>query len=236
MKLLDMQGVWKLYGDKTALSDVTLSVEEGEIVGLLGLNGAGKSTLMKIVAGLVPLSKGTAAVSGIDVERDHVGAATLVGAMIESPAFHLELTGWQNMQLAGIIRPGVTKQDMLTAIETVGLEDKFGYAVKKYSIGMKQRLHFAQAILGHPRLLLLDEPLSGIDPVAAKRIRDAIVAFAARGGAAIVSSHVLAEIEHFCTRIVIIDLGQIVLDRPREGIENLETTFLAAVTGGGKAQ
>ncbi|MFA5007502.1 MAG: ABC transporter ATP-binding protein [Candidatus Izemoplasmatales bacterium] len=236
MNLLELKDVWKLYGEKTALSEVTLSIEEGEIVGLLGLNGAGKSTLMKIVAGLAPLSRGSARVGGFDVEQEHGRAARLVGAMIETPAFHQELTGWQNMILTGLVIPDVSKKDMLAAIETVGLEDQFGFAVKKYSVGMKQRLHFARAILGHPRLLLLDEPLSGIDPIAAKRIRDAIIAFAASGGAAVVSSHVLAEIEHFCTRIVIIDRGQIVLDRPRAEVENLEALFLDVVTGGGKAQ
>lgn len=236
MSLLEMNGVWKLYGETPALKEVNLMVNQGEIVGLLGLNGAGKSTMMKLIAGLAPISKGTIRVDGIDVVEDHVKAAAMIGAMIEDPAFHPELTGWQNIQLAGLLRAGVTKREMLDAIETVGLEDRFGYAVKKFSIGMKQRLHFALAMLGSPRLLLLDEPLSGIDPVAAKKIRDAILAVAKRGNAVVVSSHVLAEIEHFCTRIVIIDKGEIVLDRPREGIESLEEVFLECVSKGGKAQ
>lgn len=236
MSLLQCDGVYKLYGEKPALQDVSFAIEAGEIVGLLGLNGAGKSTLMKLISGMAPLSRGSIRLGGFSVETDHVKAALLVGAMIESPAFHFELTGWQNLKLLGLIRPGVTPKSMLDAVETVGLDDSVGYAVKKFSIGMKQRLHFAQALMGDSKLLLLDEPLSGIDPIAAKKIRDAILAYASKGGAVIVSSHVLAEIEHFCTRIIIIDHGQIVLDRNRSEIDHLEDVFIDVVSKGGKAQ
>jgi ABC-2 type transport system ATP-binding protein len=236
MSLLRCDGVYKLYGEKPALQDVSFTLEEGEIVGLLGLNGAGKSTLMKLISGMAPPSKGSIQLGGYNVETEHVKAAQLVGAMIESPAFHMELTGWQNLKLLGLIRPSVTPKSMFDAVETVGLDESVGYAVKKFSIGMKQRLHFAQALMGDSRLLLLDEPLSGIDPIAAKKIRDAILAYASKGGAVIVSSHVLAEIEHFCSRIIIIDHGQIVLDRMRKEIENLEAVFIDVVSKGGKAQ
>lgn len=236
MSLLQCDGVYKLYGEKPALQDVSFSLEEGEIVGLLGLNGAGKSTLMKLISGMAPLSKGSIRLDGFSVETDHVKTAQRIGAMIESPAFHLELTGWQNLKLLGKVRPNVTPKSMFDAVETVGLDESVGYAVKKFSIGMKQRLHFAQALMGDSKLLLLDEPLSGIDPIAAKKIRDAILVYASKGRAVIVSSHVLAEIEHFCSRIIIIDHGQIVLDRKRSEIENLEAVFIEVVSKGGKAQ
>ncbi len=236
MAILEMKHVWKAYDTKVALEDVSFSLEAGEICGLLGMNGAGKSTLMKIVASLSRPTTGTIAVGGIDVTRDYVATNAMIGAMIEAPSFHPELTGDQNLMASAILRPGVTKAQIFAAVETVGLNDMAGIAVKKYSLGMKQRLHFAHAVMAKPKLLLLDEPLSGIDPVAAKRMRNAIHALAAEGAAILVSSHVLREIEHLCPRVCILDRGRIVFDGPIAADTDLEALFLSLVEEGGQAQ
>lgn len=219
--VLEVCGVCKSFGSRPVLRDVGFTVESGEILGFIGPNGAGKTTAIKVILGLLHPDAGYVRIFGSDIQKDPVKALAGVGAIIESPELYTYMSGYDNlMQYARIY--GLSKEFALEAARTVGLEDRIKDKVSKYSLGMRQRLGVAQAIMHKPGLLILDEPTNGLDPNGIIELRATLKNLAARGAAVLVSSHQLSELEHICTSVCIIENGVIVSRRALGGDASAE--------------
>ena len=207
--VLEVKNICKSFGKREILKNVSFSVDKGEIVGFIGPNGAGKTTAIKVILGLLKADGGSVAIEGHDIVKEHDKALASVGAIIESPELYPYMTGKQNlMQFARI--SGIDEKRVDEVAEIVGLGNRINDKVGRYSLGMRQRLGVAQAILHDPRLLILDEPTNGLDPSGIKDLRDMLKNLAASGVAVLVSSHLLSELEQFCTSAVIIEQGVII--------------------------
>lgn len=206
--------ITKRYGASKALDDVSFRVEPGRVTGFLGPNGAGKSTLMKILLGLASADGGTATIGGAPYRRLDDPLAT-VGALIESDAFHPSRSGRSHLRIVAEAA-GVDRRRVDEVLETVDLEGAAGRHVGGYSMGMRQRLGLAAALLGDPDVLVLDEPSNGLDPQGIRWLRDLLKARAADGGTVFVSSHLLAEMELLADEIVVINRGRLVTTGPIE--------------------
>lgn len=190
----------------TALSSVTLQIPAGQIHGLVGRNGAGKTTFMKCLTNLTRPTGGGVQVFGRDVAS---GGARSVGALIEAPAFYPYLSGRRNLELlAGYF--GVPRSECARLLALVGLAERASDKVARYSLGMKQRLGVAISLLGNPRLLILDEPVNGLDPQAIAQMRDLLRSLRAAGTTVLLSSHLLTEVEQLCDAVSILDAGRLV--------------------------
>ena len=209
--LVEAVAVRKSYGDRRALCDVDLTVRRGQLHGLLGPNGAGKTTLLRILLGLVRRDGGTVRLLGRDLERAPVRLADGVAGLIETPAFYPYLSAWDNLALLARLddggRCGRVKR-IACALEESGLGAHADVAVGTYSAGMRQRLGVAAALLRLPRLLLLDEPTSSLDPAGARDVRAIAQRFARNGAAVVFSSHDMTEVEDLCTAVTIINGGR----------------------------
>lgn len=214
----------KHYGHRAALDRLSFSVPRGVVTGFVGPNGAGKSTTMRALLGLVRLTGGRAEVLGHPVSRP---AAFLgrVGALVEAPAAYRALSGRRNLEIVATLK-GVRRQRVADVLEQVGLADRGSDRVKAYSLGMRQRLAIAAALLPEPELLMLDEPVNGLDPEGIHEMRDMLRGLAGAGTAVFISSHLLSEVEQICDWLVIIRGGHEVyigpirnlLDMSREGL------------------
>jgi ABC-2 type transport system ATP-binding protein len=197
-------------GGYRAVDDISFAVERGQVVGLLGPNGAGKTTTLRVLVGLITPTSGTVHVFGEPVAP---GAPVLarLGAFIEGPGFLPHLSGRENLRLywAATGRPG-DEADFDTALEIAGLGSSIDRRVKSYSHGMKQRLGIAQAMLGLPELLVLDEPTNGLDPPQIAEMREVMKRYAQTGRTVVVSSHLLAEVEQTCTHVVVMHKGKVI--------------------------
>jgi ABC-2 type transport system ATP-binding protein len=207
---IELRGLTKRFGDVQAVDGLDLTVQEGAILGLLGPNGAGKTTTLRILTGLVHPTSGEARLLG---ERVVPGAGALrrVGSLIESPGFVPFRSGMDNLELfwtAGGRPPA--EADFDGALEVADLGDAIHRKVKTYSHGMRQRLGIAQALLGRPELLLLDEPTTGLDPHQMREMRELVRAVAAMGKTVLLSSHLLGEVEQVCSHAAIVDRGRVV--------------------------
>ena len=212
MSVLQVSNVSKAFKGRLVLNDVTFSVDSGEILGFIGPNGAGKTTAIKVILGLLRADSGKVSIFGRDVEKEHTLALKSVGAIIESPELYSYLSGYDNlMQYARIY--GIGEDRVLECAETVGLRDRIKDKVSKYSLGMRQRLGVAQAIMHKPGLLILDEPTNGLDPNGILDLRATLRSVAAEGTAVLVSSHLLSELEHICNSVCIIERGVVVSRR-----------------------
>ena len=204
----------------TALDDVSLTVNKGEIFGLLGPNGAGKSTLIKVVTGIVVPDKGSVSLNGTDLKTDKVGFMSQVGAQIETPVFFNKRSGWWNLCYLADLQGGLPQQRLRDIVELVGLTDRINTRVGTYSMGMRQRLGLAQAIMHKPSLLILDEPINGLDPDGIAQIRDLILRLRNEYGTTVLfSSHILGEMQVLCDRVAFIAGGRVVAVKTREEIE-----------------
>ncbi len=207
---LYIEAAGKKIGRRQILENITLNVHEGEIYGLIGPNGAGKTTLIRMICGLMKHSEGEIRIMNHDIKNSFRKAIRELGAVIENPAFYLDLTGWQNLWLVANLYKGITKERILEVVELVKLEDSIHDKVETYSLGMKQRLGIAQAILHKPRLLILDEPTNGLDPSGIHDLREHLLRLAREEGTAIfLSTHLLSEVEMLCDRIAIMKDGRI---------------------------
>jgi ABC-2 type transport system ATP-binding protein len=218
--------ITRRFGSRFAVISLSLAVRVGEIYGFLGPNGAGKTTAIRCILGLIAPNSGSVSIFG---ESDPVLRRIGVGAMVETPAFHEFLTGHENLALSaayGDIEPG----SIGAALAAVGLADRGHERVSTYSLGMRQRLGLARAILGRPRLLILDEPTNGMDPRGMRDVRELLVGLAASGTTVLLSSHLLAEVSQLCTRVGILDQGVLVHESVVD--DDLEGVYLS-VTGGG---
>jgi ABC-2 type transport system ATP-binding protein len=206
----------KRFGQVTAVQDVSLTVRAGTVYGLLGPNGAGKTTTMRLLVGLVRPDAGSVLLLGRPVSS-RVGIGRAVGAMIERPSFYPYLSGFDNLQLFATAKGMGTptlKDSLRATLRQVGLDDARDRKVGGYSTGMRQRLAIALALIGSPSLLLLDEPVNGLDPEGVADIRDLIREMSAGGGTILLSSHLLAEIELLCHEVGIISEGRLLRSGP----------------------
>jgi ABC-2 type transport system ATP-binding protein len=205
----------KTYGRLTAVDGVDLEVREGDRYGLLGPNGSGKTTLVRMLLGLVFATRGEIEVLGRPVPRKVKEVLVSVGAMVEGPGAYPHLSGRTNLRLLDAAGPGGARRDrngrVDDALAQVGLSGVDRRPVRAYSLGMRQRLGLAAALLRKPRLLILDEPTNGLDPRGIREIRDLLTELNAGGTTVFLSSHLLAEIEAFCTRVGVMDRGRLVL-------------------------
>jgi ABC-2 type transport system ATP-binding protein len=209
--MLTVTGLYKSFGGKPALHDVSFEVKRGEIHGLLGHNGAGKSTTLGIILGMVAPDRGEARIGGVSVQEDHAGALAQVGAIFESPAFYDYLSGWENLRILGGFSGRFDERSVREVVERVGLTKRIKSKVGSYSHGMRQRLALAQALLPEPQVLLLDEPTDGLDPEGIKWFRDFILDLRRdRGMTVLFNSHLLAEVEQMCDRVTILREGRLV--------------------------
>lgn len=240
MNIIETQNLTKSYAGFTAVSGINLHVPKGTVYGFLGPNGAGKSTTMKMLLGLTKPTGGSFTIDGKQYPENRVEILKEVGSFIEAPAFYGNLTGEENLDIVRIIL-GLPKASVSDALEIVGLAQHGKKQSKKYSLGMKQRLGLASALIGKPPILILDEPTNGLDPVGIHEIRTLIRSLPQQFACTVfVSSHLLSEIELMADNIAILNHGRLLfegtLDKLKEdaalqgySTENLENTFLALI-------
>lgn len=210
-KVLECHDLHKKFGKKEILKGISLEANEGDILGFIGPNGAGKTTTIKLILGLQSITSGSVKINGYDIQKDFTNAIKKVGTIVENPDLYMYMSGYENLKMISNLYTGVTKERIDEVIKLVGLENRIKDKVSKYSLGMRQRLGIAQAILHKPNLLVLDEPTNGLDPEGIKQIKDLIVKLAKEENMAVlISSHNLLELESFCTKVTIIKNGEIV--------------------------
>ncbi len=207
--VLSAEHVKKKIGKRWIIKDVTFTVRAGEIFGFLGPNGAGKTTTIRMLVDLIRPTEGKITICGYDVNREPEKALAYVGSIVENPEMYPYLTGWENLQHFARMQPGVDERRIQEVTEIVRLDERIHDKVSKYSLGMRQRLGIAQALLGRPRLLILDEPTNGLDPKGIRDMRLFIRELAAQGMAVFVSSHLLSEIQLLCDRVAIVGSGRV---------------------------
>ncbi len=224
---LSVSGLTKRYGDRTAVDNLDIELPSGVVAGFVGPNGAGKTTTMAMLLGLVRPSSGTGSVLGRSIAEP---AAYLprVGALIETPAFYPALTGAQNLRVFATVGGHDTTQ-IPGLLDTVGLGDRAHDRYRGYSLGMKQRLGIAAALLGDPDLLILDEPANGLDPQGVREMRSLIAGLAGTGRTVLVSSHDLSELEQVCDWMVLIDTGRSLYQGPTHDLLHGAARGLAVV-------
>jgi len=212
--LICVRGLTKRYGNKLALDDASFVIEEGEVVGLLGLNGAGKSTTMNILTGYVSATGGTVTIGGYDIAAQPRQAKRITGYLPEQPAFYPEMKVWDHLDfICGLkgVASAKRKEHIDGLCRLVGLEDMRGRMVRNLSKGYRQRLGFAQALVGDPKVIILDEPTVGLDPSQIIEIRR-LIKDSGQRSTVIVSSHILSEIQAVCGRVIMLQKGRIVAD------------------------
>ena len=211
MKILECKNLKKKFGKKEIIKGVSFNIEEQDILGFIGPNGAGKTTTIKLILGLQGIDEGTVSINGYDIEKDFVKAIEKVGTIVESPDTYMYLSGRQNLELVSKMYKNITKERIEEVIELVGLSNRINDKVSKYSLGMRQRLGIAQAIIHKPNLLILDEPTNGLDPEGIIELRSLLKKLAKEEKMAIlISSHNLLELESFCSKVCIIQNGEII--------------------------
>lgn len=217
---IEIDGLSKHFGEFTAVDNLTVEVESGGVVGFLGPNGAGKSTTIRMLLSLIAPTEGTARVLGHSI-TDPTSYMHRVGALIESPAFYPKLSGLDNLRTLAVLM-GAPRSRIDHVLELVGLDERGGDKVGAYSLGMKQRLAIAAALLRDPDLIILDEPTNGLDPAGIVEVRELLIRLGREGKTIFVSSHLLAEIQAACDRLVVIKRGALVFDGPMNQL--LETS------------
>ena len=220
--MVKVEHLVKFYGEKEVLSDVSFSIREGEVVGLLGLNGAGKSTTMNILTGYLSATSGSVSIDGHDILADANGAKRSIGYLPELFAFYPEMRVNEYLSfccdLKGVTRNKKEREEHLSAIcERVGLAQVRGRMIRNLSKGYKQRVGFAQALVGNPKVLILDEPTVGLDPSQIIEIRE-LIRSAGKSSTVIVSSHILSEIQAICDRVIVIHGGRVAADDTPESL------------------
>ena len=211
---VETHGLTKRFGDNVAVDDVELLVPRGCAFGYLGPNGAGKTTLIRVLLGLTRADSGTMSLLGYAVPRQRDRALARVGAIVDEPRFHGHLTGRQNLQILAAAREPAAKGRIESALERVGILHRANDKVSKYSMGMRQRLGVAACLLGDPQLLILDEPMNGLDPAGMLDMRDMILSLVAEGRTVVLSSHLLDEVERTCDAVAIVDRGKVIRQGP----------------------
>ncbi|HHJ7395489.1 TPA: lantibiotic protection ABC transporter ATP-binding protein, partial [Streptococcus pyogenes] len=216
-----IQNLKKSYGKRTILNNVNMNIPKGKVYALIGPNGAGKSTIMKILTGLVSKTSGSIIFEGREWSRRDLRK---IGSIIEEPPLYKNLSAYDNMKVVTTML-GVSESTILPLLNKVGLGNIDKRPVKQFSLGMKQRLGIAISLINSPKLLILDEPTNGLDPIGIQELREIIESFKSEGMTIMISSHILSEVEHLADFIGFIYEGKIVLEKEYDGSENLEELF-----------
>jgi ABC-2 type transport system ATP-binding protein len=211
---IETHGLSKRFGNRTAVADVDLAVPKGLAFGLLGHNGAGKTTLIRLLLGLIQPDSGTIAIAGHRLPEHRRQVLAGVGAIIEEPHFHGHLTGRENLRIVAAVRGAHAAARIEPALARVGLLERGGDRVRSYSQGMRQRLGIARCLLADPQLVVLDEPMNGLDPGGILQLRQLVAELVAEGRTVVVSSHLLGEIEKICHAVAVVDQGRLVWQGP----------------------
>lgn len=233
-KVLEVKNVSKSFGKRKVLKNITFDIYEGDIVGLIGPNGAGKTTLIKTILSLYHMDRGSVKIGGHDIKKELEKALSQTGSIIENPDMYQNISGRKNLKITSLIN-GIKDKDYIEKmIAFVKLEDRIDDKVKKYSLGMKQRLGLANALIKKPKLLILDEPTNGLDPAGIKELREILKRINHEENMSIlISSHILSEVENICDRILIIDEGKINSDFGIEEVKykniSLEDEFFSKI-------
>lgn len=210
--MLETVNLTKQFGKKTVVNNLSISINEGDVFGFLGPNGAGKTTTIRMLVGLIKPTSGSAKIMGKDVQQEFVSAIKEVGAIVENPELYPFYTGRQNLIHFAKLSGRVDKTRIEEVIKLVRLENRIDTKVKTYSLGMRQRLGLAQALLNRPKILILDEPTNGLDPQGMKEVRQIIAHLAKEEKITIfISSHLLHEIEQLCNRVAIVSNGKLIV-------------------------
>ncbi len=212
--VVETSGLTKRFGERVAVANVDLHVPRGSAFGYLGPNGAGKTTLIRMLLGLTHATAGTMQLLGRPVPEERTAALARVGAIVEESRFHRHLTGRENLTVIAAAREPEAHGRIDGALARVGLSERADERVKRYSLGMRQRLGVARSLLADPELLILDEPTNGLDPAGIHEFRDMIRGFVAEGRTVLLSSHLLDEVEKICDDVAIVDQGQVVAQGP----------------------
>jgi ABC-2 type transport system ATP-binding protein len=211
---VETRGLTKRFGPNVAVDGVELRVPRGSAFGYLGPNGAGKTTLIRTLLGLTRADSGTMSLLGTRVPAQRSRALTGVGAIVDEPRFHPHLTGRQNLRLLAAARGGDAVTRIVPSLDRVGLADRADDRVATYSMGMRQRLGVASCLLADPQLLILDEPMNGLDPAGMHEMREMIASLADEGRTVMLSSHLLDEVERTCDAVAIVDRGRVIRQGP----------------------
>ncbi|CAI8857056.1 ABC transporter ATP-binding protein [Bacillus pseudomycoides] len=208
--IVETNNLTKKYKNSSVVGGVNLKIPEGEIYGFLGPNGAGKTTSIRMLLGLIKATEGNITIFGKDLNKNRLSILSDVGALVENPSYYAHLNAIENLEVYRILR-NIPKEKVHAVLKTVGLQNAAHQKVKEYSLGMKQRLGLAIALLGDPRLLILDEPTNGLDPQGIHEMRELIKSLAKeRGITILVSSHLLSEIDQMATYVGIISKGRLI--------------------------
>ena len=209
--ILECKNLYKTISKKEILKDISFSIDSGDLLGFIGPNGAGKTTTIKLILGLQKITSGTVVINGYNIQTNFEKAIEKVGTIVENPDLYMYMSGYQNLKLIARMYKDIDESRIQEVVKLVSLENRINDKVSKYSLGMRQRLGIAQAILHKPNLLILDEPTNGLDPEGIKQLRDLLTNLAKHEHMAIlISSHNLSELENFCNKIVIIQNGKII--------------------------
>ena len=232
MSVLEVKNLTKKFGKRDILDQVSVTLEEGEVVGLVGPNGAGKSTFIKSILGLYNIDEGDVKICGFDVYKQHRDALSKVGCIVENPDMYQNISGRKNLKICALMNDLPKNTDIDSVVHLVRMESRIDDKVKTYSLGMKQRLGLASALLNHPKLLILDEPINGLDPQGIMELRQIVRDLSKKDKMTVlISSHILAEIGQMCDRIIMIDQGKIVdsftMDEIRAKNISLEEEYLS---------
>ena len=218
---LSVKNLHKTIGKKEIIKGLNFELKEGEVFGFLGPNGAGKTTTIRMLTGLIKPTEGTISICGYDVRKQFTKAMQYLGCIVENPELYPYLSGWDNLLHFARMLPSVPEEQIKETIAFVGLDDRIHDKVKTYSLGMRQRLGIAQALLNRPKVLILDEPTNGLDPAGIHEMRQFIRNLAENEGLSVlVSSHLLSEIQLLCDRVAIMAKGEII---QVDSVENLLT-------------
>ncbi|WP_458354294.1 ABC transporter ATP-binding protein [Peribacillus frigoritolerans] len=223
--VLKVQSLTKKIGKATIVDNVSFEIKSNEIFGLLGPNGAGKTTIIRMITGLINRTGGTVMINGSDLDHDFEGAMNELGAIVENPEFYKYMTGRKNiMHYARMSSNDISNERIEEVIKLVKLDHAIDKKVKTYSLGMRQRLGVAQAILHKPSLLIFDEPTNGLDPQGIREFRDYLKVLASEGVGILISSHLLSEMQLMCDSFAVIEKGKLIHTKEHIVDEKTETT------------
>ena len=242
-KVLKLDNVKKIIKRREIIKGISFSLNQGEVLGFLGPNGAGKSTTLRMIVGLSKPTSGNIEIDGYSITHHYKKAMSKVGCIIEGPDMYNFMSGFDNIKMLAAMSKHITDEDITRAVELVGMQHRLKDKVSTYSLGMKQRLGLAQALIHKPKLLILDEPTNGMDPAGINEFRNIIKNLARKENIAVlISSHLISEVELMCDKVAIINNGELIkystveemtrtqevfwsLDNPNQGLSILKTTF-----------
>ncbi|MED2787578.1 ABC transporter ATP-binding protein [Bacillus thuringiensis] len=209
--ILSVRDLKKVIGKKTLVENISFDVKQGEVFGFLGPNGAGKTTTIRMLVGLIKATEGTISIGGYSIKENFREAMRQIGSIVETPELYTYLTGWENLKQFARMLGDISDERIIEIAKMVHLDERIHDKVKTYSLGMKQRLGIAQALLGNPKLLILDEPTNGLDPAGIRELREFIHKLVKEENMSVfISSHLLSEVQMICDRVAIIHKGKMI--------------------------